>query len=43
MASKRKMIQSNLVKNAVAAYFAAVEIHNKHEPIVDEQIWKKAQ
>ena len=29
MASKRKMIQSNLVKNAVAAYFAAVEIHNK--------------
>lgn len=29
MAKKRKMVQSNLVKNAVAAYFAVVEIHNK--------------
>ena len=27
--SKRKMIQSNLVKNSIAAYFAAIEIHNK--------------
>ena len=26
---KRKMVQHNLVKNSVAAYFAAVEIHNK--------------
>ena len=26
---KRKMIQSNLLKNSIAAYFAAVEIHNK--------------
>lgn len=29
MAKKRNMIQHNLVKNAIAAYFAAVEIHNK--------------
>ncbi|MEA4929653.1 MAG: DUF3644 domain-containing protein [Candidatus Limiplasma sp.] len=29
MEKKRKMVQSNLIKNAVAAYFAAVEIHNK--------------
>ncbi len=27
--SKRKMVQSNLVKNSIAAYFAAIEIHNK--------------
>lgn len=27
--AKRKMIQSNLIKNAIAAYFAAIEIHNK--------------
>lgn len=27
--AKRKMIQSNLVKNSIAAYFAAIEIHNK--------------
>lgn len=27
--AKRKMVQHNLVKNAIAAYFAAVEIHNK--------------
>ena len=26
---KRKMVQSNLVKNSIAAYFAAIEIHNK--------------
>lgn len=26
---KRKMIQSNLLKNAISAYFAAIEIHNK--------------
>ena len=26
---KRKMVQGNLVKNSVAAYFAAIEIHNK--------------
>ncbi|MCM1512065.1 MAG: DUF3644 domain-containing protein [Oxalobacter formigenes] len=26
---KRKMVQSNLVKNSVAAYFSAIEIHNK--------------
>jgi len=26
---KRKMVQHNLVKNSIAAYFAAVEIHNK--------------
>ena len=27
--AKRKMVQGNLVKNSVAAYFAAIEIHNK--------------
>lgn len=27
--AKRKMVQHNLVKNAISAYFAAVEIHNK--------------
>lgn len=27
--SKRKMVQSNLLKNSIAAYFAAIEIHNK--------------
>ena len=27
--AKRKMIQSNLIKNSIAAYFAAIEIHNK--------------
>lgn len=27
--AKRKMVQSNLVKNSIAAYFAAIEIHNK--------------
>lgn len=27
--AKRKMIQSNLLKNSIAAYFAAIEIHNK--------------
>lgn len=27
--AKRKMIQSNLVKNSISAYFAAIEIHNK--------------
>ncbi len=27
--AKHKMVQSNLVKNSIAAYFAAVEIHNK--------------
>lgn len=27
--AKRKMIQSNLIKNAISAYFAAIEIHNK--------------
>lgn len=26
---KRKMVQINLVKNSIAAYFAAIEIHNK--------------
>lgn len=26
---KRKMVQSNLIKNSTAAYFAAIEIHNK--------------
>ena len=26
---KRKMVQSNLIKNSIAAYFAAIEIHNK--------------
>ena len=29
MARKKKMIQANLLKNSIAAYFAAVEIHNK--------------
>ena len=29
LAKKRKMIQSNLVRNSIAAYFAAIEIHNK--------------
>ncbi len=29
MAAKRKMVQSNLVKNSIAAYFAAIEVHNK--------------
>lgn len=27
--AKRKMIQSNLIKNSISAYFAAIEIHNK--------------
>lgn len=27
--AKRRMVQSNLIKNSIAAYFAAVEIHNK--------------
>lgn len=27
--AKRKMVQSNLLKNSIAAYFAAIEIHNK--------------
>ena len=27
--NKRKMVQSNLLKNSIAAYFAAIEIHNK--------------
>ena len=27
--AKRKMIQKNLVKNSIAAYFSAIEIHNK--------------
>lgn len=27
--SKRKMVQNNLLKNSIAAYFAAIEIHNK--------------
>lgn len=27
--AKRKMVQYNLVKNSIAAYFAAIEIHNK--------------
>lgn len=27
--AKRKMVQNNLVKNSIAAYFAAIEIHNK--------------
>lgn len=26
---KRKMVQANLIKNSIAAYFGAVEIHNK--------------
>lgn len=29
MMPKRKMVQSNLLKNSISAYFAAVEIHNK--------------
>ena len=27
--AKRKMIQNNLLKNSISAYFAAIEIHNK--------------
>jgi len=27
--AKRKMVQSNLIKSSIAAYFAAIEIHNK--------------
>lgn len=27
--AKRKMVQRNLIKNSIAAYFAAIEIHNK--------------
>ena len=27
--ARHKMVQSNLVKNSIAAYFAAIEIHNK--------------
>lgn len=27
--AKRKMIQYNLIRNSIAAYFAAIEIHNK--------------
>lgn len=27
--AKRKMVQINLIKNSIAAYFAAIEIHNK--------------
>lgn len=27
--STRKMVQSNLVRNSIAAYFAAIEVHNK--------------
>lgn len=27
--SKRKMVQNNLLKNSIAAYFATIEIHNK--------------
>lgn len=27
--AKRKMVQSNLIKNSIAAYFAAIELHNK--------------
>ena len=27
--AKRKMVQNNLIKNSTAAYFAAIEIHNK--------------
>jgi len=27
--AKRNMVQYNLVKNSIAAYFAAIEIHNK--------------
>jgi hypothetical protein len=29
MAKRRKMVMSNLVKNSIAAYFAAIEVHNK--------------
>lgn len=29
MPPKRKMVQHNLVRNSIAAYFAAIEIHNK--------------
>ena len=29
MPNKRKMVQSNLLKNSISAYFAAIEIHNK--------------
>jgi len=29
MPNKRKMVQINLLKNSIAAYFAAIEIHNK--------------
>ena len=29
VAKRHNMVQHNLVKNAIAAYFAAVEIHNK--------------
>ena len=27
--AKRKMVQNNLLKNSISAYFAAIEIHNK--------------
>lgn len=27
--AKHKMVQNNLIKNSIAAYFAAIEIHNK--------------
>lgn len=27
--AKRRMIQNNLIKNSIAAYFAVIEIHNK--------------
>ena len=27
--AKRKMVQINLIKNSIAAYFATIEIHNK--------------
>ena len=26
--SKRKMVQNNLLKNSISAYFAAIEIYN---------------
>lgn len=29
MARKNRMVQANLIKNSISAYFAAVEIHNK--------------
>jgi len=29
MSKRRKMVQSNLLKNSISAYFAAIEIHNK--------------